>query len=68
VHELSAVHAHWPRVPPPVGAQRQVRFIIVVAEQVVSQISSVFVLQLSPVLVPAGQVGVPPSVPPSVPV
>jgi hypothetical protein len=45
-----------------------VRFIIVVAEQVVSQISSVFVLQLSPVLVPAGQVGVPPSVPPSVPV
>src|SRR6476660_1677651 len=38
----------------------------VVAEQVVSQTSSVCGSQLSPVLVPGSQVGVPPSVPPSV--
>jgi len=50
-------------VPPPVGAHRQVRFIIEVAEQVVLQTSSFDVLQVSPVLVPDGQVGVPPSVP-----
>jgi hypothetical protein len=69
VQSISAVQAHWPRLfPPPVGVQRQVRFCIVVPEHVVWQISSFAVLQLSPVLVPAAQVGKPPSVPPSVPV
>src|SRR6188508_1300975 len=60
---MSPVQAHWPRLPPPWGEQRQILFVRAVAEQFVAQTSSVVVLQLSPVLVPGSHVGVasPPS-------
>ena len=61
------MHSHVPLLPLPRtgGVQTHVLFMWLVAEQVVSQTSSLRVSQESPVEVPAAQAAIPASTPPS---